>query len=71
MTPSRARAMTISSVCAGKVGRVSGQGDHTSLPTRKDGVGTGGAVNISGDGLVQSSMILGHVVNNPSSTSEE
>lgn len=51
--------MMISSVCAGKFGRVSGQGDQSSLPTLKDGVGTGGTVNISGDGLVRSSMILG------------
>lgn len=59
MTPSRVRAIMISSVCDGKIGRVSGQGDHKSFPTRKDGTGTGGAVNISGDGVVQSSMILG------------
>jgi hypothetical protein len=44
-----------SSVCAPIFGRVSGQGDQSSLPSFKDGVGTGGAVNVSGEALVQSS----------------
>jgi hypothetical protein len=58
IAPSRARATMVSSVYGGKFGRVSGQGDHSSLPTRGDGIATGGAVSISGDGLTHSSMIL-------------
>jgi hypothetical protein len=58
MTPSCARALINSSACAGMFGRVSGQGDQPSLPTLEDGVGIGGAVKVSGDALVQSSMVL-------------
>jgi hypothetical protein len=51
MKSSRARAAIISSVCADSFGRTIGQGVHSSVPTRKHGVGTGGAVNDSADGL--------------------
>jgi hypothetical protein len=51
MTSSRARATMISSVYAGNFGLIIGQGDHSSVPTRKHGVGTGGTVNDRADGL--------------------
>jgi hypothetical protein len=50
-TSSRARAVMISSVCADTFGRIIGQGDHSSASTRKHGIGTGGMVNNSADGL--------------------
>lgn len=51
MTLSHTRAATISSVRADNFGRIIGQGDHSSVPTRKHGMGTGGTVNNSADGL--------------------
>jgi hypothetical protein len=41
----------ISSVCADNLGRVIGQGDHSSVPTRKHGLGTGGTLSNSVEGL--------------------
>lgn len=48
---SRARAAMISSVCADNFGRVIGQGNHSSVPTRERGVGIGGTGNNSVDDL--------------------
>jgi hypothetical protein len=45
-------AAPISSVCAASFSCVIGHGDHSSVPTRKYGGGTGGRVNNSVDGLM-------------------
>jgi hypothetical protein len=50
-TSSRARAAMISSVCAYTFGRIIGQSDHSSISTRKHGIGTGSMINNSADGL--------------------
>lgn len=58
MTPSRARAISSSYVRALNFGLAIGQGDHSSIPTCGDGIGTGGSVNNRPDGLTYSSTML-------------
>lgn len=61
--PSLERATLSSSVCAAKLGRVIGHGDHSSAPARKDGICTGGVVNWRIEGLTYSSIVLDGVFN--------